>query len=123
MDYFYVSSPHRNVGLWDFYLNLNLDATEKLSWQLALHHFEATGKVIDYSDNRVGSTLGNEADLTFGYKVMKDVKLTGGYSQMFTGSSMKYVKNVLPNQSMKPVQNWIWLSLTITPEIIVSKSK
>jgi hypothetical protein len=123
MDYFYVSSPHRNVGLWDFYLNLNLDATEKLSWQLAVHHFEATGKVFDYSGNRVGSTLGNEADLTFGYKVMKDVKLTGGYSQMFTGNSMKYVKNVLPNQSMKPVQNWIWLSLTITPEIIVSKSK
>jgi hypothetical protein len=123
MDYFYVSSPHRNVGLWDSYLNLKLNATEKLSWQLALHHFEATGNVIDYSGNRSGPTLGNEADLTFGYNVMKDVKLTGGYSQMFTGNSMKYVKNILPNQSMKPVQNWIWLSLNITPEIIVSKSK
>ena len=123
MDYFYVSSPHRNVGLWDSYLNLKLNATEKLSWQLALHHFEATGNVIDYSGNRSGHTLGNEADLTFGYNVMKDVKLTGGYSQMFTGNSMKYVKNILPNQSIKSVQNWIWLSLNITSEIIVSKSK
>lgn len=123
MDYFYVSSPHKNVGLWDSYLNLNLNATEKLNWQLALHHFESVGKVIDYSGNKAGSTLGNEADLTFGYHVMKDVKLTGGYSQMFTGNSMKYVKNILPNQSMKSVQNWIWLSIIITPEILISKNK
>ena len=123
MDYFYVSSPHRNVGLWDSYLNLKVNSTEKLSWQVALHHFEAAAKVIDYSGNMVGSTLGNEADLTFGYNLMKDVKLTGGYSQMFTASSMKYVKNILPPQNMKPVQNWIWLSINITPEIIVSKSK
>jgi len=36
---------------------------------------------------------------------------------------MKYVKNIFPNQSMKSVQNWIWLSLNISPEIIISKSK
>jgi hypothetical protein len=123
MDYFYVSSPHKNVGLWDSYLNLNLNASKKLNWQLALHHFESTGKVIDYSGNRTGSSLGNEADLIFGYNVIKDVKLSGGYSQMFTGNSMKYVKNIFPNQSMKSVQNWIWLSLNIIPEIIISKSK
>jgi len=123
MDYFFVSSPHKNVGLWDSYLNLDLNASQKLNWQLALHHFEATGKVIDYSGNRASSTLGNEADLTFGYNVMKNVKLTGGYSQMFADNSMKYVKNIFPNQSMKSVQNWIWLSLNISPEIIISKSK
>jgi len=123
MDYFYVSSPHKNVGLWDSYVNLNLNATEKLNFQLALHHFESTGKVIDYSGNTASSTLGNEADITFGYNIMKEVKLTGGYSQMFATNSMRYVKNILPNQSMKPVQNWIWLSLNITPEILISKSK
>ena len=123
MDYFYVSSPHDNVGLWDSYLNLNWNASEKLNWQLAFHHFESAGKIIDYSGNKTSSALGNEADLTFGYNVMKDVKLMGGYSQMFTDGSMKYVKNVLPNQSMKSLQNWVWLSININPDILIFKSK
>ena len=123
MDYFYVSSAHDNVGLWDSYVNLNLNAAEKLSWQIALHHFESAAKIINYPGGKAASALGNEADLTFGYKVMNDVKLTGGYSQMFTGPSMKYVKNILPNQSMKSLQNWVWLSININPDILIYKSK
>jgi len=123
MDYFYVSSPHDNVGLSDSYLDLNLNVTEKLNWQLAVHHFESAGEIIDYSGNKASSSLGNEADLTFGYNVMKDVKLSGGYSQMVTNSSMKYVKNILPDQKMKSLQNWIWLSININPDILIFKSK
>jgi hypothetical protein len=123
MDYFYVSSPHKNVGLWDSYLNLKLNATEKLSWQLALHHFEAAAKIIDYSGAQANATLGNELDLTFNYQVMRDVKLSGGYSQMFANTGMKYVKNVLANQSMKGVQNWIWLSININPDVLILKTK
>jgi Alginate export len=123
MDYFYVSSAHKNVGLWDSYINLNLKATEDLSWQIALHHFEAAAKVIDYSGSTANANLGNELDLTFNYKVMKDVKLSGGYSQMFTNTSMKYVKNIAPNQTMKDFQNWVWLSININPEIFLLKSK
>jgi hypothetical protein len=55
--------------------------------------------------------------------VMKDVKLSGGYSQMFTNASMKYVKNIAPTQTMKDLQNWVWLSININPEIFLLKSK
>ena len=123
MDYFYVSSAHDNVGLWDSYVNLNLNAAERLSWQVALHHFESAARVINYSGLKANSSLGNEADLSFGYKIMNDVKLSGGYSQMVTNPSMKYVKNVSPNQSMKSLQNWVWLSININPDILVYKSK
>jgi hypothetical protein len=123
MDYFYVSSPHKNVGLWDSYLNLKLNSTEKLSWQLALHHFEAAAKIIDYSGAQANATLGNELDITFNYQVMMDVKLSGGYSQMFADTAMKYVKNVLANQSMKGLQNWIWLSININPDVLILKTK
>ena len=123
MDYFYVSSAHKNVGLWDSYINLNLKATEDLSWQIAFHHFEAAAKVIDYSGAKANAVLGNEVDLTFNYKIMKDVKLSGGYSQMFTNASMKYVKNIAPTQTMKDLQNWVWLSININPEIFLLKSK
>lgn len=123
MDYFFVSSPHNNEGLWDTYLNLGLSASEKLNWQIAIHHFESASIVIDYSGRKAASSLGNEADFAFGYSIMKDVKLTGGYSQMFTDPSMKYVKNISPNQSMKSLQNWVWLSININPEILLYKSK
>jgi hypothetical protein len=123
MDYFYVSSSHHNVGLWDTYLNLNLNNSDKLTWQFTLHHFESAAKIIDYAGEKANSSLGNEADISFKYTVMKDVNLLGGYSQMFTNNSMKFVKNILPNQSMKPVQNWIWLSININPDILIFKSK
>jgi len=102
---------------------VNLNTSDKLNWQLAVHHFESAAAVIDYSGKKANSSLGNEADLSFKYAVMKDVNLTGGYSQMFTDNSMKFVKNILPNQAMKPVQNWIWLSININPDILIFKSK
>jgi hypothetical protein len=107
MDYLYVSSPHHNVGLRDSYLNATINTSQKLGWQIAYHHFESAARVIDYSGSEVSSSLGNEVDLSFGYTVMKDVKLTGGYSQIFTDPAMKYVKNILPDQSMKSLQNWV----------------
>lgn len=122
MDYFYVSSAHKNVGLWDSYLNFNFNPTERFAGQIALHHFESAAKIIDYNTAKAKNTLGNEVDLSFTYNVMNEVKLTGGYSQMFTHPSMKYVKNISSNQSMKPVQNWVWLSFNFNPQIIL-KSK
>jgi len=123
MDYFYVSSGHHNVGLWDSYLNVNVNSPDKLNWQLAFHHFESAATVIDYSGKKAGSYLGNEVDLSFKYAAMKDVNLLGGYSQMFTNTSIKYVKNILPGQTMKPVQNWVWLSININPDVLIYKSK
>jgi hypothetical protein len=123
MDYFYVSSAHNNVGLWDSYVNINLNAAERLSWHFALHHFESAANVIDYSGSKASSSLGNEADISFNYKIMDGAKLSGGYSQMFTDPSMKYVKRILPNQEMKSIQNWVWLSININPDVLIYKFK
>jgi len=122
MDYFYVSSPHNNVGLWDSYLNLNFKSSERFDWQIALHHFESAAEIIKYDGGKAKAALGNEADLTFNYKIMTDVKLSGGYSQMFTNTSMKYVKNISPTQNMKQLQNWVWLSLNFNPNILIFKN-
>jgi hypothetical protein len=123
MDYFYVSSPHNNTGLWDSYINLNLKPTEKFTGQIAFHHFGSTGEVVDYSGENAPKSLGNEADLSLGYTIMNDVKITGGYSQMFTDKSMKYVKNIPPVSEMKSVQNWVWVSININPQIILKSNQ
>jgi hypothetical protein len=121
MDYFYVSSPHNNTGLWDSYITLNYKSRSNMSLQLALHHFEAASKVINYNGAQAKGSLGNEADVTFMYKIMNDVKLSGGYSQMFTNGSMKYVKSISQSQTMKGIQNWVWISLNFNPEILLVK--
>lgn len=122
MDYFYVSSPHNNVGLWDSYLNLNFKSSERFDWKIALHHFESAAEIIKYDGGKAKAALGNEADLTFNYKIMTDVKLSGGYSQMSTNTSMKYVKNISATENMKQLQNWVWLSLNFNPNILIFKN-
>ncbi|MEO8720453.1 MAG: alginate export family protein [Ginsengibacter sp.] len=123
MDYFYGPSGHKNTGLWDSYVNLNLNSFDDFNWRIDLHHFESAGTLVDFSGNKASSSLGNEVDLTFNYAILKDVKMSGGYSQMFTSTSMKYVKNILPQQTMKPVQNWIWLSINFNPQILLLQIK
>jgi hypothetical protein len=119
MDYFYVSSPHKNVGLWDSYINTSYKSSANTTYQLALHHFEAAGKIINYRNKKAGSVLGHEIDLSFQHQLLNDVKLTGGYSQIFNTNSMRYVKSISENQKMKPAQNWVWLSINIQPEILL----
>ena len=121
MDYFYVSSPHKNTGLWDSYINASYKPSANTTYQLTLHHFEAPGKIIDYKGKKANSVLGNEADLSFQHQLHSGIKISGGYSQMFTTTSMKYVKNIPDNQNMKSAQNWMWLSLNINPEILLFK--
>ena len=123
MDYFYVSSPHNNTGLWDSYITFNLKPTEKFTAQMAFHHFESTGEIVDYTGKNANKSLGNEADLSVAYSLMNDVKLTGGYSQMFTDKSMKYVKNISPVSELKAVQNWFWVSININPQIILKSNQ
>ena len=85
--------------------------------QLALHHFVSPVKILNYQNSKANSYLGNEIDLSFNYNLFKDVKIIGGYAHMLPASSMKYIKNISVNQQMKAVQNWIWLSVIVNPEI------
>jgi hypothetical protein len=123
MDYFYLSSPHNNTGLWDSYVNLNVTAAKDLNMQVDLHRFETATGISDNDGKKASRTLGDEVDWTLNYKLMKDVKLTGGYSQMFATHSMKYVKNILPHQKIKNLQNWVWLSVNVNPDILIFQRK
>lgn len=121
MDYFYVSSPHHNTGLWDSYAGVDMNLSSKVLASVALHHFDAAARVTGYDGKEASRSLGNEADITFSYRMMKEVVLTGGYSQMFAGKSMKFVKDIRPGSELKSVQNWVWLSINITPEWVIPK--
>lgn len=119
MDYFYVSSPHKNTGLWDNYLSASYNSSALTTYNLTIHHFEVPGKIIDYNRRKANPALGNELDFSLLHQLPGGIKISGGYSQMFTTSSMKYVKNISQSQKMKSNQNWVWLSLNVQPEILL----
>ncbi len=49
---------------------------------------------------------------------MKNVSLTGGYSNFFNTESLRYLKKT-PNT--RGNQDWVWISLNINPQIFKAK--
>ena len=61
--------------------------------------------------------LGSELDLQVDWQIMKDVKLSAGYSTMLGTSTMEAVKG----GSKDSWQDWGWLSININPRIFIAK--
>ncbi|BDD04850.1 alginate export family protein [Aureibacter tunicatorum] len=123
MDYFYVGSPHQNVGLWDKYISVDYKVNSKWNVALKAHHFNSAADIYarteggSFAAEIEDSYLGTELDFTFGYKYNEYISLVGGYSQMFASSSME----VLKGGSSTTGNNWAWLMLNINPRIFTSK--
>ena len=117
MDYFYTGNPHGNVGLLDTYVRYSTVINPKLSISAVGHFFNSGAKI--YQNNQKKSNyLGSELDLSFNYNIMKNVSLTGGYSNFFNTESLRYLKKT-PNA--RGNQDWVWLSLNINPQIFKAK--
>ena len=117
MDYFYAGNPHGNVGLLDTYVRYSTVINPKLSISAVGHFFNSGAKI--YQNNQKKSNyLGSELDLSFNYNIMKNVNLTGGYSNFFNTESLRYLKKT-PNA--RGNQDWVWLSLNINPQIFKAK--
>lgn len=114
MDYFYASAY--NKGLWDKILSVDFKPTQKIGLSLNYHHFSTTYDVTDI-DGKEGRSLGSEFDLQVDYVLMKDVKLTAGYSTML---GTKYM-DIAKGGSHKSWQDWGWLTLNINPRILFTK--
>ena len=117
MDYFYAGNPHGNVGLLDTYVRYSSVINPKLSISAVGHFFNSGAKI--YQNNQKKSNyLGSELDLSFNYNIMKNISLTGGYSNFFNTESLQYLKKT-PNA--RGNQDWVWLSLNINPQIFKAK--
>jgi len=115
MDYFYFGTSHFNsFGLNDYYLKSNLKFSQNSLLQANLHAFTSNGKM-GYSDfgQKISTYLGTELDFVFTHKVGKMITANVGHSFMFSGESMKFLKNV---SDLKNVQTWTWVGLKIMPK-------
>ena len=97
-------------------LSVDFKPTQKIGFSLNYHHFSTTYDVTAI-DGKEGRSLGSEFDLQVDYTLMKDVKLTAGYSTMLGTKYMDIVKG----GSHKSWQDWGWLTLNINPRILFTK--
>lgn len=113
MDYFYASAWQGAApGLQDAQLGVNFKASPKVSMQLNYHYFATAAKLDD-----VKKGLCSEVDYQLDWSVMKDVKLSAGYSFMRGTKSMDLVKG----GDHKRWQDWGWVSVNINPRVLFVK--
>ena len=119
MDYFYAS-PYRtasNPGLWDNQTGIQYKTSGKMEMSLYWHYFSAiNNEIIEYDDIlvKIKKGLGSELDFQFGWTIMKDVRLTGGYSFIRGTQSMDVIKG----GDHKKWQDWFWFSININPQLL-----
>ena len=94
IDYFYSSSyrDNMNLGLWDDYLGFSYKWASKYSLNTTYHNFFIASDVYNTANEKLKKGLGSEIDLHFNYSIMKDVKLSCGYSTFFGTQTLDYVK-------------------------------
>jgi hypothetical protein len=115
MDYFYSSNHLDNVGLNDFYANINYNK-QKLAITFTPHIFYSDAKVTNTAKptESLKNYLGTELDLQINYKINNKVLFTGGYSQMFATRTLEVLKSGDKNNT----NNWIFMMLTFKPDFI-----
>jgi hypothetical protein len=62
-------------------------------------------------------TLGHEIELGASYAIMKDVKLSLGYSFMVGTKTMERLKRTADTSNL----HWLWLSINASPKIFTTK--
>ncbi len=116
MDYFYVGNHINNVGLLDINTTF-IYQKNKLKFILTPHFFSADGDVLKPNLDKSDAFMGTEIDFEFSYKVIKDVLLNIGYSQMFATETMEIIKG----GSKDETNNWAWVMITFKPTFFHKK--
>lgn len=116
MDYFYVGNHQNTVGLQDLYLKLNL---KQNNWNFGLHPhlFYSAAKMYNSDVQKINSYLGTELDFIADYQLQKDIRLSGGYSHLFSSKNLEYLKGTDNSKN----NQWAWIMVSIQPTIFKTK--
>lgn len=116
LDYFYVGSSHKNVGLLDAYAQVHYSPTSKIKLNLMYHLFY-TPNVLDYNavnPTIPGGLLGHEIDFVFKYKIKKYLGIQLGYAHLLGTTTLEELK---PSGEVDNLNNWAWLMLDVNLEL------
>lgn len=118
MDYF---SGRIAYGLQDINASVAAHFTKDIHFSVDWHKLSMAESVYGFNvvshETRFSKNLGQEVDLRFKARIMKDVSLEAGYSMMFATRTLA----VLQRGSEKSWQDWGWISLNINPRLLVTR--
>jgi hypothetical protein len=108
-------------GLTDGMIKTEYKSSKKTLIQADFHWFYMNGDKFDETDirNELNKNIGQELDLTFKWKIMKDIKLQAGYSMYFMTKSFKQIKGVNNKNTDLPIFGYIMI--TVNPKIWETK--
>lgn len=122
LDYFYVGSSHKGVGLLDAYAQVDYVPIDKMKLSLMYHFFYSPNQVYDTRNSMdiSGGVLGHEIDFVFRYKIKRYLGLQFGYAQMFGTTILEELK---PSGNVNLINNWAWLMLDVNLELFKHQLK
>lgn len=114
MDFFYVTTYVNGFtpGLQNLYAGATYSPIKDLNLK-ATYHYLAIATDLETLDK----TLGHDFDIEGSYQIMKDVRLSLGFSYMIGTESMEKLKRADDKNRLK----WGWFSLNVSPRIFTTK--
>ena len=113
MDFFYVKTylDEFTPGLQNLYAGTTYSPVKLLSFKLT-YHYMATATKLD----EINMTLGHDIDFEAAYQIMRDVRLSVGFSYMTGTETMQKLKLADNNNNLR----WGWFSLAVSPSFFTS---
>lgn len=114
MDFFYVSTYLNGFtpGLQNLYAGAEYSPIKQLNLKVRYHYMATATKLED-----IDKSLGHDVDLEASYQLMKDARISVGFSYMDGTETMERLKRSDEGNNLK----WGWFSLTISPRIFTTK--
>ena len=114
MDFFYVQTVKDTFspGLQNLYAGATYSPIKGLNLS-ATYHYLAMATSLD----GINKTLGHDIDIEASYQILKDAKVSLGFSYMASTETMEKLKRAEENEDLK----WAWFSLVVSPRIISKK--
>lgn len=113
MDFFYVKTylDEFTPGLQNLYAGATYSLVKPLSFKFT-YHYMATATKLDGCD----MTLGHDIDIEASYQIMKEAKLSAGFSFMTGTETMQKLKLADNRNNLR----WAWFSLVVSPSFFTS---
>ena len=114
MDFFYVGAFYGSYtpGLQNLFMGGTYSPLKDLSITANYHYLSVASKI-----SEAERSLGHEIELSASYNIMKEAKVSMGYSYMHGTSTLERLQRIEGKNNLQ----WGWLMLSVNPRIFKTK--
>ena len=114
MDFFFVQafSDSFSPGLQNLYAGATYTPIKGLDFS-ATYHYLAVATNLENKNK----TLGHDIDIEASYQVLKDARISLGFSYMTSTKTMEDLQRTEDGKNLK----WAWFSLVVSPKLFTTK--